>query len=70
MTVAYCVLCFVQPSFEAKPAPSRVSAVDGHIHFHGKKVSGWWNPYTNTNKEKIGSFFPRALAYVVNDFPR
>ena len=28
------------------------------------------NPYTNTNKEKIGSFFPRTLAYVVNGFPR
>ena len=26
--------------------------------------------YTNTNKEKIGSFFSRALAYEVNGFPR
>ena len=25
-----------------------------------------YNPYTNTNKEKIGSFFSRALAYEVN----
>ena len=29
-----------------------------------------YNPYTNTNKEKIGSFFSRALAYEVNGFPR
>ena len=28
------------------------------------------NPYTNTNKEKFGSFFSRALAYEVNGFPR
>ena len=28
------------------------------------------HPYTNTNKEKIGSFFSRALAYEVNGFPR
>ena len=27
-------------------------------------------PYTNTNKEKFGSFFSRALAYEVNGFPR
>ena len=28
------------------------------------------HPYTNTNKEKFGSFFSRALAYEVNGFPR
>ena len=28
------------------------------------------NPYTNSNKEKFGSFFSRALAYVVNGFTR
>ena len=27
-------------------------------------------PYTNTNKEKFGSFFSRALAYGVSGFPR
>ena len=26
--------------------------------------------YTNTNKKKFGSFFPRALAYEVNGVPR
>ena len=28
------------------------------------------HPYTNTNKEKFGSFVSRALAYEVNGFPR
>ena len=27
-------------------------------------------PYANTKREKIGSFFSRALAYEVNGFPR
>ena len=48
-----------------------------HHHHHHNPVPGVLvvlksniYPYTNTNKEKFGSFFSRALAYEVNGFPR
>ena len=45
-----------------------VSSLTGDFEFSALQVGN--PPYTNTNKEKIGSFFSRALAYEVNGFPR
>ena len=50
---------------------SILSFVGGETVVHcglSKKYIG--NPYTNTNKEKFGSFFSRALAYVVKWFSK
>ena len=40
--------------------------------FHPLELVSTLSPYsyTNTNKEKFGSFFSHALAYEVNGFPR
>ena len=56
-----------QEQFETWPACDIIKANGISIY---RRISTEEHPYTNTNKEKIGLFFSRALAYVVNDFPR